>query len=435
MLIAAGPQAIVNRWFLGSAPLTFIGRISYPLYLWHWPVLSFTRIIAGHLPQADVAALEVSLCVAAAYGTYRLLEAPIRFGEFGRRAVPGLLTGLAVVTVSGIGASARWIPGRLSGPLFARWDAAVNDWDYPQAKPFDPGSGSGTVRSGLVRSDMARSGMLIATGHLARKALFIGDSHIEQYWPRVEHVVATQPGSARSAIFVTYHGCPPLPAIKGTWRGWDCSAYFESAIAQAFQPGVDTVVFGAFWEKYFLGEYAVDDSTRRRVNGKQTDRHAPLRLDAPGTDVAFEQFRDTVARLIASGRRVFIILSNPTSPLFEPLLPSDIRFAARLPEALPPDSAPRVDAAGFESFVAPLTNRLRDIAARTGAQVLDPRSTLCDGMICPAGAPDGIPLYVDSNHLSAHGVRDRASFLDEILLAPDTQSAAAAGPHVLPFKQ
>jgi hypothetical protein len=42
-------------------------------------------------------------------------------------------------------------------------------------------------------------------------------------------------------------------------------------------------------------------------------------------------------------------------------------------------------------------------------------------MVCAAIGADGMPLYIDSNHLRARYARDRASFVDEILLGPGTQ--------------
>src|SRR5690606_19829678 len=45
-ILAAGPAAVVNRHALALRPLAFVGLISYPLYLWHWPILSFLRIMA-----------------------------------------------------------------------------------------------------------------------------------------------------------------------------------------------------------------------------------------------------------------------------------------------------------------------------------------------------------------------------------------------------
>jgi peptidoglycan/LPS O-acetylase OafA/YrhL len=41
LLIFAGPTALVNRLLLSNGIAVFVGLISYPLYLWHWPLLSF----------------------------------------------------------------------------------------------------------------------------------------------------------------------------------------------------------------------------------------------------------------------------------------------------------------------------------------------------------------------------------------------------------
>ena len=46
-LIAAGPANPINRLVLSNPVAVFVGKISYPLYLWHWPLLSFFFIIGG----------------------------------------------------------------------------------------------------------------------------------------------------------------------------------------------------------------------------------------------------------------------------------------------------------------------------------------------------------------------------------------------------
>jgi len=43
-IIAAGPNAWVNRNVLSNKVFVFIGKISYPLYLWHWPCLAYSRM-------------------------------------------------------------------------------------------------------------------------------------------------------------------------------------------------------------------------------------------------------------------------------------------------------------------------------------------------------------------------------------------------------
>src|SRR5215475_399579 len=42
-IIGAGPQAWLNRAMLANPKLVFVGLISYPLYLWHWPILVIAR--------------------------------------------------------------------------------------------------------------------------------------------------------------------------------------------------------------------------------------------------------------------------------------------------------------------------------------------------------------------------------------------------------
>jgi peptidoglycan/LPS O-acetylase OafA/YrhL len=406
LLIGAGPFTPVNRLVLGNGPMIFVGRLSYALYLWHWPLFSFARIILGHAPAPVMATGLILAAMIASYATLHLVEVPIRYSAFGRRTIAGLLAALASLALVGAAAAALWIPGRLSGPPFAAWDTAASDWYYPAESNVDRRSGFGSV---------------VVTSHRDRKAVFIGDSHIEQYWPRAKRVIDSQPDSARSAVFATNQGCPPLPRINSTWRGRNCRGFFDHAMKLAFQPDVDTVVFGAFWENYFLGEYSEDGSSQRAAGAP------PLEFDSADTRMAFEQFRWTVARLVSGGRRVFIVLSNPTSRLFVPVFPSEVRLSLHPPRRLAANG-PRVDAGPFESFVAPLTDRLRSIAAQTGATAVDPRVTLCDGLVCPSTGPDGLPLYVDSNHLRSSFARERASFVDEMLLGRETQSRAALPP-------
>jgi peptidoglycan/LPS O-acetylase OafA/YrhL len=88
LLIAAGPSAWLNRKLLSRRAIVFCGVISYPIYLWHWPLLSYASIIEGNFPslQTRLAALLASACLACL--TFLLIERPIRFGaRKGQRTV------------------------------------------------------------------------------------------------------------------------------------------------------------------------------------------------------------------------------------------------------------------------------------------------------------------------------------------------------------
>lgn len=91
LLIGAGPSAWFNRHVLANKPVVWIGLISYPLYLWHWPLLSFAHIEAGGLPRWEHQTGWILLAVALAWLTYQLVEKPIRFGRLNHQTTTATL--------------------------------------------------------------------------------------------------------------------------------------------------------------------------------------------------------------------------------------------------------------------------------------------------------------------------------------------------------
>ena len=78
LLISAGSGAWVNRWLLSQRLLVGIGLISYPLYLWHWVLLTYLRIAEPGGPSPRHLALAVAASFVGAWLTYRGVETPIR---------------------------------------------------------------------------------------------------------------------------------------------------------------------------------------------------------------------------------------------------------------------------------------------------------------------------------------------------------------------
>jgi peptidoglycan/LPS O-acetylase OafA/YrhL len=101
LLVAAGPDALVNRGLLASRPLVLVGKISFPLYLWHWPLLSLLRIVNVSSPS-PVARLEAIIAaIALSLLTYILIEKPIRLSRAG--SAFSIWLGLAMVGVCALG--------------------------------------------------------------------------------------------------------------------------------------------------------------------------------------------------------------------------------------------------------------------------------------------------------------------------------------------
>ncbi|WP_131781126.1 acyltransferase family protein [Legionella gresilensis] len=81
LIISSGPNAWINRTILSNRVAVWFGLISFPLYLWHWPLLSFMRIIESENPGWLIRIVLVLIAIALAWLTYRLVEYPIRIGR------------------------------------------------------------------------------------------------------------------------------------------------------------------------------------------------------------------------------------------------------------------------------------------------------------------------------------------------------------------
>ncbi len=102
LMIAAGPKACLNRWLLMNPIAIWFGLISYPLYLWHWPILSYLHIIEGELPHKDARMTAIVVAVLLAWVTYKWIESPIRFGKLKPKvSTAGISITLMVVGIVG----------------------------------------------------------------------------------------------------------------------------------------------------------------------------------------------------------------------------------------------------------------------------------------------------------------------------------------------
>jgi len=85
LLLYAGEHSPINKYLLSNRFLVWIGLISFPLYLWHWPLLSFARIFSdGDDPARHIRIGALVLSIALAWLTKNIVEQPLRFGKHGK---------------------------------------------------------------------------------------------------------------------------------------------------------------------------------------------------------------------------------------------------------------------------------------------------------------------------------------------------------------
>ena len=82
LIIGPGKKAFINRKVLSHPVMIFLGLISYPLYLWHWPLLSMAYICAGQQPEAWIKICAVLTAVFLSVLTYFYIEPPLRYGKY-----------------------------------------------------------------------------------------------------------------------------------------------------------------------------------------------------------------------------------------------------------------------------------------------------------------------------------------------------------------
>lgn len=373
-LILAGPTATLAHRALSLRPVVFVGLISYPLYLWHWPVFVWARLLAmtDYLPALTRIGL-ILASMGLASVTYRVVERPIRKSNRPATALI-CLSVMAAIAALALAGWAGVIPGRQSDKGLTPIVAASRDWGYP-------GKNWTTEASFPDYRFYAKKGLGPGV------TLFIGDSNLEQYAPRVDRLVGHDP-RAGSVIFATKGGCPfSAPALALKKR--DCAGKLAQIDRLVSRPDVTTIVLGQQW---------------RGVLG-----------DDPRPDgvAALE------ARLMSlpPGKRVFILTNMPSGRAFGPLsLVSGSRLGKLEGKAKPGLTAPRSDAA---AALFGINAAIKAVAARRGATVIDPMDSLCSPAVCPVTDENGYPVYLDDTHLNATAASRRAVFIDQTLMPPD----------------
>ncbi|MBT2342238.1 MULTISPECIES: acyltransferase family protein [Pseudomonas] len=150
LIIAAGPEAWLNKQVLSFRPFVWIGLISFPLYLWHWPLLSFARIIESETPALEIRIAAVILAMLLAWATYQLCEKPLRKSN-SKLKTPTLLLVMVVVGVMGYATfynaglpqrasvkSAEEFNSQFVGPIwkYAKNDTCINRYPFKEAATY-----------------------------------------------------------------------------------------------------------------------------------------------------------------------------------------------------------------------------------------------------------------------------------------------------------
>lgn len=375
-LIASGNEAWINRRILAARPLVFIGLISYPLYLWHWPLLSFARIVEERPVSEEVRLAIIVLSLVLAWGTYRFIERPIRDGKT-LKLIAGLGAALAFTGFAGFQIHSHpGVPESNPATWEGKW-APTRECQNAYGEEF---------------SDFCS----IYDSNKKPTVILLGDSNANHFFPGLSLGYAKD---GDNLLNLGYALCPPLLDLDvGNGKSkMACSIIAEKAIAHAVNDSsITTVVLSMMGEAYARG--------RRSAIPTNLDviRLYSATDPALGTNLAVleHSMRITLARLSATNKKIVFLIGVPMLD-FEPRTCVASRpwritpLQLKTPCAMPQSEAKARD----ESFNLIVHKVARDFP---GVTVVDSAQELCDGYSCWA-LRDGKLLYHDAAHLSVDG--------------------------------
>lgn len=401
-LIAAGPDSWVNQRILTNRVLVSVGLISYPLYLWHWPLLTFARIVEGQQPSEVIRLIVVILSGALAWTTYLLVEKPIRrlnglpmaMTLVATLSFVGLL-GYAVYTHSGFPKE-----GLLKSESAARFtnDNGWRDggWNF---QPQCPELIGREFHFYCIVHDLLRP----------PTALLVGDSNANQFYPGLSNLYARQ---QENLLNLGQAGCPPLFGVDVVMKEGDlhCKVVAEKALQYAIdQPAVKTVILSMLGVGYSIGRRSVQETSTNFVKLSKVGRPD---LDS-NLAVLESAMRDTFSRLTATRKKVIFVISAPMLD-FEPSSCVDVRPWRITPTRL------KEPCAISQAQVDVLSQPYRSMVFKVGkdypsVEIIDVPKELCDGTYCWA-IKEGHLIYRDTEHLSIYGSRYVADRLSAFIL-------------------
>jgi peptidoglycan/LPS O-acetylase OafA/YrhL len=380
LLIKAGPQAWLNRHVLASPLLVGIGLISYPLYLWHWPLLSFLTITENGtetLPQIQVALIAALLLATASYW---LLEKPLRRR---RSATPVLIIAMGIIAITGLLACGGHLAPRLDRIADA---GEEQDWRN---------------RSHMLQGSYVGQDLVYKAGIQAATTLFVGDSNMMQYAPRMESLLAADIRHHRSAIFIVKTSCLPIQGVEG------CGQLMTMTKQFAADAHVDTIVIAASWN-----EFLQDGARGHELSFLNGSVHEDVG-SAAGSEHACQSLAKDIAALHRAGKRVVIVLNIPNGK--ELTLQASLKRTGDNPGVDPAAGISRAELARRHGAIRA---QLIRVARESGAEIVDPLDFLCSASFCPAYDSHGQSIYFDKTHLRNRFVREQLTFLDDFLQLP-----------------
>ncbi len=389
ILAQSARPGVVNR-VLTVPPMISAGKISYSLYLWHWPLIVFWRHYANGAPPSVVEQFAIgAISIAAATISWRWIETPFRHSSAARyRTIFAGVVAMAIGIVPSalIARDGGW-PSRIPAQYASfQSKAEMWNWDCP---------GTVTIGSEWICT-AGRS-----WNNAKEKALLLGDSHAQHLMPLM-HEAGLSAGMSIGALA----NCPPIFG-----RGPDGLRLFDpsnndrcfDARKRLFEtlradPAIKTVIITGLWS--FLGHAVYRTDAERsdiaRAEATHSDKLQAENFER-GRQYIKQEIRALAGDLARDGKRLVVASDIPVFKA-DPI-PCVMANSGALLRRACPVRQEFIDRSEMRKYQFPIVETLREaVAGFPNTSIVVPTDYLCQAAHCETYV-DGVFIYRDANHL------------------------------------
>nr|WP_321463038.1 acyltransferase family protein [uncultured Cohaesibacter sp.] len=396
VMLLPGEGSFYHR-LVTSGPALFFGRISYSLYLFHWPMIVFPSLYLGRELALPEKALIFVAATVLSYVSWKFVETPIRRARQGRKRQIALSTMgggvllLCLICLQVIMSSG--LPARLNPEARQIYNQLINPKpSRSEVIDCEPVSGLHGIRKASISSCLYSG-----KGTKAHVEFVLwGDSHAGMLWHQMRlHMDEV----AMSGILAVMPDCAPLldvytSKLKNRAECSQLGQYLQQIVKER---GVPVVVLATRWGNYSSSLRAPGDGALPKTLYDDDDGGAPIPF--------LKALSRTVEYFTGLGARV--VLVGPV-PEIDFNVPEMLIRSVNLGFPLPKASRAEFDARQRQTMAA-----LQRFSANRSVTLVYPHRHLCDEDQCRTVAGQ-TPLYIDDDHLSEQGVK---LILPEILAA------------------
>ena len=296
LIIWAGPEALVNRVIFSNRVAVWFGLISFPLYLWHWPLLSFSRIVESKVPDLSIRMVVVNLAVVLAWLTYRLVERPLRIGKHSKNVVFILSVLMALSAFIG------YETFRKDGLRFRPPVKVIEQMLEDKILPVGTRGSDGSCEKLLDLNTVEGSACLANSEK--PDVLIVGDSHAMAL-----NSAAYVGKVGVKTLLIGAHGCVPLvgyAVVKDGVHREACDALVKQVADAILRYGsIRTVVLATRGPYYFTGEgFGVEGKSRYAIvpSGGKAGTQSEMFRDG---------YSDFVSKLTLMKKEVVFVIDEP----------------------------------------------------------------------------------------------------------------------------